>query len=152
MGRLFSQVEDVSAAMAGPSGAGQLTTAVELNEDDLRFKQELATCDVEERAPRLLTYLKQQLGKALQMNPDDIDERQPLIDMGIDSLLAVEFKNRVTQVTDVELPVVRMLGGASLRDVSQWMADGYGVDAGAGASGVVEENHSEEDDVVEGVL
>ena len=67
--------------------------------------------------------------------------------MGIDSLLAVEFKNRVTKVTEVELPVVRMLGGANLRDVSQWMAEAYNTQISGDAA-----PEQDDDALVEGVL
>ena len=124
-----------------------LNTEVELNAEDLAFKEELAECAEDERAEHLLTYLKQQLAKALQMMPEELDDSQPLIDMGIDSLLAVEFKNRVTKVTEVELPVVRMLGGASLRDVAQWMAEAYNTQLNGEA-----ESEQDDDALVEGVL
>ncbi|HVL01671.1 MAG TPA: beta-ketoacyl reductase, partial [Dongiaceae bacterium] len=119
VGTLFSRVSDLNADVAAD-------VVVELNQEDLAFKEELATCAPEERADRLLVYLRQQLARALQLNPLEVDDSQPLIDMGIDSLLAVEFKNRATQVTQVELPVVRLLGGANLRDVAKWMAESYG--------------------------
>ena len=83
----------------------------------------------------------------MQLNPQEVDDSQPLIDMGIDSLLAVEFKNRVTQVTQVELPVVRLLGGANLRDVAKWMAEGYG-ELNQDAQPELEE----EEQLIEGVL
>ncbi|NPU94832.1 MAG: SDR family NAD(P)-dependent oxidoreductase [Gammaproteobacteria bacterium] len=119
VGALFNRVNDLN-------GDVPAEVVVELNQEDLAFKEELATCAPEERADRLLVYLRHQLARALQLNALEVDDTQPLIDMGIDSLLAVEFKNRVTQVTQVELPVVRLLGGASLRDVAKWMAEGYG--------------------------
>lgn len=118
IGSLFHDVRDIESVAAAD-------IPVELNQEDLAFKTALAECPAHERAERLLNYLRAQLARALQLDPVEIDDSQPLIDMGIDSLLAVEFKNRVTQVTEVELPVVRLLGGASLRDVATWMADGY---------------------------
>ena len=127
--------------------ADLLNTEVELNPEDIAFKEELAECPEEERAERLLAYLKQQLANALQMMPEELDDTQPLIDMGIDSLLAVEFKNRVTKVTEVELPVVRMLGGANLRDVSQWMAEAYNTQISGDAA-----PEQDDDALVEGVL
>jgi polyketide synthase 12 len=139
-GTLFKSVQDVESL------EDLLNSDVELNAEDLAFKEELAQCPEDERAERLLVYLKQQLANALQLMPDEVDDTQPLIDMGIDSLLAVEFKNRVTKVTEVELPVVRMLGGANLKDVSQWMAEGYNTQAEEAAL------EDDSDAVVEGVL
>lgn len=138
VGALFNRVQDMT-------GDAPAEISVQLNAEDLAFKAELAQCPPEERAERLLGYLRQQLARALQLNPAEVDDTQPLIDMGIDSLLAVEFKNRVTQVTQVELPVVRLLGGAHLRDVAKWMAEGYEERQPATAA-------LETDALVEGVL
>ncbi|RLP56430.1 MAG: SDR family NAD(P)-dependent oxidoreductase [Ketobacter sp.] len=147
MGSLFRSVQDVDSV------EDLLNVEVELNQEDLLFKQELAECAQEERAERLLGYLKQQLANALQLMPDEVDVTQPLIDMGIDSLMAVEFKNRVTKVTEVELPVVRMLGGANLRDVAQWMADGYQEQLeNKTACGQPLSEEDEDDALIEGVL
>ncbi len=150
VGALFRAVQDVAAdgaAVVAPA------VAVELNQDDIAFKQELAICPAHERAERLLGYLRQQLARALQLETADIDDTQPLIDMGIDSLLAVEFKNRVTQVTQVELPVVRLLGGANLRDVAKWMAEGYAELHGEQRSTVEDAaEQSDEQTLMEGVL
>src|SRR3990167_8110284 len=101
VGALFNRVNDLN-------GDAPAEVVVELNQEDIAFKEELATCAPEERADRLLVYLRHQLARALQLNALEVDDTQPLIDMGIDSLLAVEFKNRVTLVTQVELPVVRL--------------------------------------------
>ena len=120
---------------------------VELNAEDIAFKQELAQCPQQEKEARLLGYLRRQLATALQLAPEQVDDSQPLIDMGIDSLLAVEFKNRVTKVTEVELPVVRMLGGASLRDVARWMAEDSGQQQPLEST-----TDSDDEDVIEGVL
>lgn len=140
-GALLRTVDDVVSMDDMASGE------VELNADDLAFKEEFANCPEAEREERLLIYLKQQLAKALQMTPEAVDDTQPLIDMGIDSLLAVEFKNRVTKVTEVELPVVRMLGGANLSDVARWMAEGYSEQLNQDTTA-----DEDEEDVVEGVL
>ncbi len=146
MGCLFRNVQDLVPA------EDLLNAEVELNQEDLQFKEELAHCPADERAERLLGYLKLQLAKALQMKPDDLDVTQPLIDMGIDSLMAVEFKNRVTKVTEVELPVVRMLGGANLRDVAQWMAEGYQEQLQPDIQAADVALEGEDDELIEGVL
>ncbi|MCG8316877.1 MAG: type I polyketide synthase [Pseudomonadales bacterium] len=145
VGHLFDQLE---------IPATQVAQTVELNEEDLAFKAALAECAPEERQEKLLDYLKLQLGKALQLMADEVDDQQPLIDMGIDSLMAVEFKNRVTQVTDVELPIVRLLGGAHLADVAFWMTEAYNQQAQSLAnSALADEEHTTQDALmVEGVL
>lgn len=154
-GALFNELD---TEVAG-DGNSATDIKVELNEQDLEFKAQLESSAPEEREPRLLAYLKQQLGNALQLMPEEVDEQLPLLDMGIDSLMAVEFKNRVTQVTRVELPVVRLMGGANLADVACWMARAYNEEAAQQASATPDstaspgtDNPAEEELMVEGML
>lgn len=92
---------------------------LELDSQDLDFKQRWLSLQEAERPAALLDYLSQQLAKALQAEPDTIDIAQPLINMGIDSLMAVGFRQRVQQVTGLDVPVVLVLGGASLQTLAE---------------------------------
>lgn len=92
---------------------------VSLDQNDLDFKQHWSTLPEQTREKELLTYLRHQLARALHTDAEQIDITQPLINMGIDSLMAVEFRQRVTQVTQVDIPVVIVLGGADLQTLAK---------------------------------
>ncbi|MCA1615511.1 MAG: beta-ketoacyl reductase, partial [Acidobacteria bacterium] len=49
----------------------------------------------QERQALLQTYLREQLGRVLGVSPAKLDVRQPLNRLGLDSLMAVELKNRI---------------------------------------------------------
>ena len=52
-----------------------------------------------------------------------LDLEQPLNRMGIDSLMAVELKNRIEADLAVEIPVLKFLEGASLSQLASFLRD-----------------------------
>ncbi|PIA98429.1 Polyketide synthase-nonribosomal peptide synthetase [Cercospora beticola] len=55
--------------------------------------------------------------KTLQMPADAIDCAQPLMNLGVDSLIAVEIRSWFLKQLDVSLPVLKILGGSSVGDI-----------------------------------
>ncbi|KAI1364001.1 hypothetical protein F5Y08DRAFT_222928 [Xylaria arbuscula] len=60
-----------------------------------------------------------QLGVILQTSASKIDAKAPLAALGIDSLVAVEIRSWFLKEISVEVPVLRILGGASLAQLCQ---------------------------------
>ncbi|EFR01005.1 lovastatin nonaketide synthase [Nannizzia gypsea CBS 118893] len=54
------------------------------------------------------------LSVLLQLQPEEMDKQLPLIELGVDSLVAVEIRTWFRKAIDVNLPVLKVLGGASL--------------------------------------
>lgn len=96
-----------------------------LDDEDLEFKAYWSSLEKPMRRPALLSYLRQQLARSLHAEPESIDAKQPLINMGIDSLMAVGFRQRVQQVTGLEIPVVLVLGGASLDTLAERLSESF---------------------------
>ncbi|THC99245.1 hypothetical protein EYZ11_001244 [Aspergillus tanneri] len=57
------------------------------------------------------------LATILQMSPDSLARRAPLVDIGIDSLIAVEVRSWFLKELNVDVPVLKVIGGASILDV-----------------------------------
>jgi acyl transferase domain-containing protein/acyl carrier protein len=77
----------------------------------------------QERPALLETYLREQLARVLGLAPARIDVRQPLNRLGLDSLMAVELKNRIERDVGVLIPMVRLLQGPSLAQVAGQLAE-----------------------------
>jgi acyl transferase domain-containing protein/acyl carrier protein len=62
----------------------------------------------------LQEFLVNQIARVLRCSPAKVDVHQPLTRLGIDSLMAVELKNRIEANLTIKLPVVALLKGPSL--------------------------------------
>lgn len=57
------------------------------------------------------------LRATLQLSDQEIDHNLPLVELGIDSLVAVEVRSWFLKELKVDMPVLKLLGGAPLADI-----------------------------------
>jgi hypothetical protein len=67
-------------------------------------------------------YLVATLGAVLRYDPSEVDPDLPINTFGVDSLTALEFKNRIGSDLHVNLPMVRFLQGPTLTELSAEIA------------------------------
>jgi acyl transferase domain-containing protein/acyl carrier protein len=84
---------------------------------------ELRAADRTDRASLIAGALGAHVSHVLGCTPDRIDADQPLTTMGIDSLMAVEIRNRIETEWGLTLPMVQMLEGPTLSGLSAHLAD-----------------------------
>jgi acyl carrier protein len=63
-------------------------------------------------------YVAREMRRVLQLAPADLDMRRPLETLGIDSLMAVELRNRFESDLPVRVKVVSFLEGKSPADLA----------------------------------
>ena len=95
--------------------AGELSAPVDL----------MALGDTE-RVAELEARLLNAAAAVLRCSPSEIDPDAPLNQLGLDSLVGVELRNRVQRDTGVLLPVVSILDGASVRSLAALALDKLG--------------------------
>ncbi len=72
----------------------------------------------EERYDLLESYLREQIARKMGLAASKLDVQQPLTNMGIDSLMAIEVKNQVEAELHVVIPVVQFLQGPTIAQLS----------------------------------
>lgn len=60
----------------------------------------------------------------LQLPADSMDEEVPLVELGVDSLVAVEVRSWFLKNVNIDLPVLKVLGGSSLLDIVEIALEG----------------------------
>jgi thioester reductase-like protein len=76
--------------------------------------EKLGAATAAQRQPLIEAFLIEQTAHVLRCSPSKVDVQQPLTQLGIDSLMAVELKNRVEGDLGLTLPVTALLQGPSL--------------------------------------
>jgi NAD(P)-dependent dehydrogenase (short-subunit alcohol dehydrogenase family)/acyl carrier protein len=74
----------------------------------------ILAAEAEERRRLLQSYLAEQVARVLGLSPSQLDLQQPLNYLGLDSLMAVELKNRIALDLKVNVPVAKFLQGLSV--------------------------------------
>ena len=77
----------------------------------------------EEREQILQRYLREQVAGVLRMPSETLDSSQPLTALGLDSLMAIELKNRLELELVVRIPIVTFLQGPSIVQFTAQLLD-----------------------------
>ena len=79
--------------------------------------------DPAEQAQLLESYVAEQVARVLGLSPSQLDIQQPLTNLGLDSLMAVELKNRISTDLGVNVPMVKFLQGFSVAQAATLLFD-----------------------------
>jgi hypothetical protein len=74
--------------------------------------------------PSLLeTYILDHLARAMGTSPARIDVQQPLLNLGVDSLIAVAVRNQIHADLGVSVPFMKLLPSASVKALTAYVAE-----------------------------
>jgi hypothetical protein len=83
-----------------------------------RLLRDIASLHGAEQLAALERELTRAVAAIVRLRPADVGRRTPFTDLGVDSLMAVEIKNRIHHDTGVDLPLVKLLEGPSVADLA----------------------------------
>lgn len=90
-----------------------------------RVPQTILTGTTSEKLAQLQTYLCEQVAGVLQVPAHRLDTTQPLTTLGLDSLMAIELKNRIEHELHVRIPIVAFLQGPSIEQFTIQIMDQF---------------------------
>ncbi len=89
-----------------------------LTAKDYKLLVRLKASSAGEREKLLITHLRSEVAQVLGMRANQIDVQQHLNTMGLDSLMAVELRNRIQKDLGVDVPIVKFLEDISIVDLA----------------------------------
>ena len=92
---------------------------VSAREDNRVDRRELMAMDAEARAERVQAFVTSTLAAVLGLSPDQLEMDTVVGALGFDSLMAVEFRNRVDAELNITLPTGDLLAGGTVAEVTQ---------------------------------
>ncbi len=79
--------------------------------------QQFESSSPAEKKNILLAYLQNEISQVLRKKSSQIDVQQPLNTMGIDSLMALELRNRLKTNLSIDVPIVKFIDNTSIVDL-----------------------------------
>ncbi|MDH3675433.1 MAG: acyl carrier protein, partial [Anaerolineae bacterium] len=114
----------VSPFFSDVMGQDRLPTPADqprLEQSELR--QRLDRVSPGDRSELLMDHLRREVARVRGLEPAQVKTSQPLNELGIDSLMALELRNRITAELKVEVPMVKFLEGPSLVQITTLLLD-----------------------------
>jgi acyl carrier protein len=71
----------------------------------------------------ICAYLKKTVCSVMDFEETELDADRSFIELGIDSLMAVEVKNKLTRELGIELPVIRFMEGATANQLADYIQE-----------------------------
>jgi aryl carrier-like protein len=86
-------------------------------------RERLAAASVTERPAVIEAFLREQIARSLGLaNPDSVERKAPLSSSGLDSLRALELRNRIVADTGISVSVTRLLSNCTLETLAAELA------------------------------
>jgi myxalamid-type polyketide synthase MxaE and MxaD len=89
---------------------------------DAALAVELASLPAEDRGVRLERLLCESLGRVLKITPEHVDRRKPLGSIGVDSLIALEFRRRLESALGVALPATMIWNYPTVVELAAYLS------------------------------
>jgi acyl transferase domain-containing protein/acyl-CoA synthetase (AMP-forming)/AMP-acid ligase II len=83
---------------------------------------DLCSVDLPERERMLVGYLQERLAHVLKLPPARLEPDVPVTHFGLDSLMAVELRNRLQSELGLTFSLTRLMDGPSLRQIAAQLA------------------------------
>ncbi|WP_414514556.1 SDR family NAD(P)-dependent oxidoreductase [Nostoc sp. PCC 9305] len=92
--------------------------AQSLSPPPMEIQQQLQTHDFSDRLQILTIYLKEKIAKVLGCSVERVDANQALSKAGLDSLMAIEIRNRIITELGIDLSLEKFVEGSSINQLA----------------------------------
>jgi acyl carrier protein len=94
------------------------------------IRERLEAAEPGQRQPLLIEYLQREAARSLQLPPGRVDPGEPIARLGLDSLMALELRNRLEASLGIALAPARLLQSPTLASLAQELLEQWVPGAG----------------------
>lgn len=107
-------------AEVAPAFSDEATTKTETEHVVPLDREAFLSLPEDERQPWMVSHVRNLVAHVLRLSPSEVSIEQPLnLIGGLDSLMAIEIKNRLETGLGIELPLVRLLEGPTIVEFAE---------------------------------
>lgn len=108
---------ELSQMLSGLAGA--TTIEQQGGEEGSRIRETLLRAKPEECEEIVQTYIREQVARVLGASPSKLDADRPLTELGLDSLMGVELRNRVESDLALSLPMRELMQSPTINNLTR---------------------------------
>jgi myxalamid-type polyketide synthase MxaB len=101
------------------------STSVRMSGVDHEFQQKLREAEDSEREKLLGDYFAAELSRIMGLTDGQLNQSQPLNEIGMDSLLAMELKNNLERQLAINIPMAAFIESPSISSLAARMASSF---------------------------
>jgi len=105
------------AVLRSPYFAGVFAERGQVGSGGMEAALDLTAMTSEEAGKALASLIREEVARILRLPPELVETDRPLIDLGLDSLMALELRLAIEKRTGLDMPLTAMAGGRSVRDL-----------------------------------
>jgi acyl carrier protein len=105
------------ADLAGGSNAEEVRSTAST------YVRDILEADEAARPPLLEAYIRDHMARAMGASPARIDTQQSLLNLGLDSLIAVDVRNRISADLGLNVSLATFMQCASINSLAAYMAE-----------------------------
>ncbi|MDJ0508249.1 MAG: type I polyketide synthase [Crocosphaera sp.] len=94
-------------------------------EESNQIFQKLCETETQNRHILLVTYLQEKIAKALGVVESQLEVQQPLLTMGLDSLMAIELRNQIRKELNLEISIVKLMEDNNIVDLATYLDEDW---------------------------
>jgi aryl carrier-like protein len=92
--------------------------------DDSKDDADLSSDDPTRRQAAVAAFVRKEIARVLGFSAASLDENAPLLELGLDSLMAVQFRNAVGARLGVDISLKRLLQGVTAAELIAELSQG----------------------------
>ncbi|WP_414584621.1 MupA/Atu3671 family FMN-dependent luciferase-like monooxygenase [Scytonema sp. PCC 10023] len=130
------------------TGSKEISLVTQEEKNNFPRSNALLAVPPEEREQFLSEYFREQVSKTFKLSVSQLDIHQSLLNVGLDSLIAIELRNKIETELGIVIPIVTFLQGLSIAQLVTQVLSSLTLETGKSELGRENRYHSHDEEEI----